>query len=283
MRQPATMLLAVFLAATPAARARASETLGAEPEATVPTPAAAVILRVETEVFDGDDADPVARSLTLFQDGVAWDFLELGVGDAARRPPAEIVLHDPSRGRVVVIDPERRVATEIAADRLERVESSLRAWAKGSDDALVCWSASEECQPRVEADATVRLDGPGVGYRVVSGAAPGVEAASRFGRFADTAVVLRALLHPGGLPPFPRLAINRHLADAGRLPETVTLELSGGALRPTRVLRSEHRFAPRIGPEDLDRIETASAALAIAEKVDLDSYVKRAALAAAPH
>jgi hypothetical protein len=73
-------------------------------------------LRVETELFrDGADR-PVARSLTLFDDGVAWDFLELPAaddGDEAAMQLVEIVLHDPARERVVVIDPVRRLKTEI--------------------------------------------------------------------------------------------------------------------------------------------------------------------------
>ena len=41
--------------------------------------------RVESEVFLNGAEEPVARSLTLFRDGIAWDFLERPtVGGAAR-------------------------------------------------------------------------------------------------------------------------------------------------------------------------------------------------------
>ena len=34
-------------------------------------------MRVESELFAADGDQPVARSLTLFHEGAAWDFLEL--------------------------------------------------------------------------------------------------------------------------------------------------------------------------------------------------------------
>lgn len=53
-------------------------------------------LRVESELFSAGDDEPVARSLTLFHHGVAWDFLELVDADTKTAAIAEIVLHDPA-------------------------------------------------------------------------------------------------------------------------------------------------------------------------------------------
>jgi len=279
--RPHTWPVARWLLALPAiVCATSGRGQGAEDTA----PAARVQLRVETAVFDGTDEDeePVARSLTLFQDGVVWDFLEPVAATPMPIVAEEIVLHDPARGRVVVIDPTRRVRTEISAARLSRVRTSLHVWAQGSDDALLQWSASPECTPHVPPDGgQLELDGPGARYRVATSPAPSAAAAEQYRSFADAAVILRALLHPGGLPPFPRLAINRELAAAGLLPDTVSLELSGGSLRQSRVLRSEHRCAPRLTDADLDRIETASAAMAVADVLDLDEYMQRDAAVAA--
>lgn len=235
-----------------------------------------VNLRVQTEVFAGDATEPVARSLSLFQEQVAWDFLEPGAEGSAAAVAEEIVLHDPARSRIVVIAPGLRIRTEISRARLERVRSSLQAWARESDDELLRWSADAECAPQpADAATMVELDGPGARYRVVGSPAPSAAAARTYREFADAAVVLRALLHPGGLPPFPRMAINRRLATSDLLPETVTLELDAGSLRQPHVLRSEHRFAPRLVDADLARIESASAAMAVAEVVDPDEYTRR--------
>jgi hypothetical protein len=236
-------------------------------------------LRVETELFrDGGD-QPVARSLTLFDDGVAWDFLELPVdGDGGRDAMqlVEIVLHDPARERVVVIDPLRRMKTEIPLIRLERMSVSLAKWARSSDDRLVRWAGGPDFTENFEQDEeTLALSGPRVRYSVRLAAAESPEAAGTYRQFADTAILLKALLHPGGIPPFPRLALNRRLEAAEAIPAEVTLEIdpklamvAGGAAR----LRSMHKSHPRLLAADQRLIADAQAHVAGAEAVDLAAF-----------
>lgn len=236
-------------------------------------------LRVETELFcDGAD-QPVARSLTLFDDGVAWDFLELPTGDDDERAAmqlVEIVLHDPARERVVVIDPVRRIKTEIPLIRLERMSVSLAKWARSSDDRLVRWAGGPDFTGNFEEDAdSLALSGPRVRYSVRLAAAESPEAAGTYRQFADTAILLKALLHPGGIPPFPRLALNRRLEAAGAIPAEVTLEIdprlamvAGGAAR----LRSAHKSHPRLLAADRRLVADAQAHVAGADEVDLAAF-----------
>lgn len=231
-------------------------------------------MRVESEIFVDRGTDPVATSLTIFRDGLAWDFLD---GPEPGRA-VEIVLHDPARERVVVIDPVRNVKTEIDSLRLERLSVSLAAWARRSTDKLVRWAGGpafdEACR---EENHVIELSGPRARYAVEFAAAPAPEAAETYRQFADTAILLKALLHPGGIPPFPRLAINRRIAAAGAIPETVTLEIdTRGTLlggRP-QTLRSVHKVHPRLLAADLQRVEDAEARVAVAEAVDVATYAE---------
>lgn len=246
-------------------------------------------LRVETEVFDeNDDGVPLAHSLTLFARDVAWDFLNIshtGSDTTSNKRDAgfggEIILHDPARERVVLIDPRRNIRTTIDAIQLERLSVSLANWARQSDDKLICWAGGPAFGEGVQIkDEGFELIGPRVHYRVEATSAPTQEMADRYRRFADTAILLRAMLHPGGVPPFPRLEINRKLAAAGRLPAAVTLEteprggLSAAALTGVlqRTLRSVHRIHPALRSDDLQRIANAEARMAAAEEVSLASY-----------
>jgi len=233
-------------------------------------------MRVESEVFADQGTTPVARSLALFRDGLVWDFLE-GPGGG------EIVLHDPARERVVVIDVGRNLKTEVDALRLERLSVSLAAWARRSEDPLVRWSGGPDFETETGRDeSTLRLSGPRVRYEIVCDDAWSPDAAESYRRFADTAILLKALLHPGGLPPFPRLALNKRVAAAGGIPGSVTLEIDARAallgVRP-QVLRSVHKVHPRLLAADRDRIEDAEARVALAEAVDLATYVEPATAA----
>ncbi len=229
-------------------------------------------LRVASELFADGATEPVARSLTLFHEAVAWDFLESPEGEVH-----EIVLHDPARERVVVIDPVRQVKTQVEAIRLERLSVSLATWARGSDDRLVRWAGGPDFTTGfTEDEGHLELAGPRVRYAIAFEEAPSRDAAETYRRFADTAILLKALLQPGGIPPFPRLAVNRRLEVVGALPVEVSLEidprLSRLAARPSR-LRCVHESHPRLLSGDLERIESAKAHVATARQVDLAEFV----------
>jgi len=230
--------------------------------------------RVESEVFVGHGGQPVARSLTLFRDGIAWDFLE--PADAAGGG-GEIVLHDPARERVVLIDPVRNLKTQVDAVRLERLSVSLASWARKSDDRLVRWAGGPDFgEGMTDNDERVELVGPRVRYAVDFTAAPTRQAADEYRRFADTAILLKALVRPGGLPPFPRLAINRRVAAAGGIPHAVMLEVDSRlAVVAGRAesLRCVHKVHPRLLAGDVSRIEEAESRVAAATAVDLATFV----------
>ncbi len=240
------------------------------------------IMRVETKLFAHGADEPVSRSLTLFRDGIAWDFLELPAGAGAddaepRMELVEIVLHDPSRERVVVIDPKRNLKTQIESVRLERLGVSLAKWARGSDDRLIRWAGGPDFESGLtENDRVLELAGPRVRYAVTHAAAPSVASAAAYREFADSALLLRALVHPGGVPPFPRLALNRRIEEAGGIPAEVTLEIEprlGPLGGRTERLKSVHKVLPRLLASDLDRIETAESQAAAAEPVELATFV----------
>lgn len=283
MHGPSSRWLAVMVSALAASAVGASE-----PGEPAPFPAP-LAMRVETTLYDTDDK-PVAHTLTVFHHGVAWDFLELPPAsppakarnnDDATMTLVEIVLHDPARERVVVIDPVRRVKTEVASVQLDRLGVSLATWARQSDDRLVQWAGGPDFAEGFHEDSsTIELTGPRARYAVKHAAVASPEEAKSYRRFADTAIMLKALLQPGGMPPFPRLAINRKLEEAGAIPTEVTLEIEprgmifGGPMR----FRGEHHSHPRVLAEDLDRIAKAEAAMGAAEPIDLAAFARHDAV-----
>ena len=249
-------------------------------------------LRVETDVFADRDDVPIAHSLTLFSSQVAWDFLDTtpaekktsdSESEHSKAFNGEIVLHDPTRERVLLIDPLRQVKTSIDSIQLERLRVSLSKWARTSDDKLLCWAGGPHFENGIQESLdAIELVGPRVQYRIETTDAPSQEIAGQYRQFADTAILLRALLHPGGIPPFPRMALNKQLASEAKLPTSVTLEIdSRGSLVPSgissmmqRHLCSVHRIHPALRADDLQRIADAEACMAIAEEVSLAEYTQ---------
>ena len=248
-----------------------------------------VLLRVETEVFADNDEAPVARSLSLFRDGIAWDFLETlskekekekeKNDDAGPDEPVEFVLHDPARERIILVDPARDVKTQIDHLQLERLRASLGNWARKSDDPLMRWAGGPDFSEGMEETATkIVLVGPRVRYEVAFEEADNGAVPEEYQRFADAALLVKALVHPGGLPPFPRIAINRRVAAAGGIPVTVRLEIESRMAKLGRrpnVLRSKHKVLESWLASDHKRVAAAEERMAVAAPVDLAAYAGR--------
>lgn len=237
-----------------------------------------VAFRVENAVYEGDEKEPVSRSVTLFRDKVVWDFPARPAETPAAGKDAggEIILHDPSRGRSVLVDPKRNVKTTIESQRLDRLASSLAAWARRSEDPVIRWAGgSDFAESLDETEHGLELTGPRVRYVVAHEAAPSREAANAYRQFADTAILLRSLIRPGGLPPFPRIAINERVAMKAAVPSEVMLEIDSKLKLPGLAgrLKSSHALHPRLLEADLARIEDAMARLAVAKEVPLSEYL----------
>ena len=176
----------------------------------------------------------------------------------------------------MLVDPVRNLKTQIDAIRLERLSVSLASWARKSDDRLVRWAGGPDFgEGMTESDDRIELVGPRVRYAIEFATPPTAEAAGIYRRFADTAILLKALVRPGGLPPFPRLAINRRVAAAGGIPTEVSLEIdSRAAMMAGRadMLRCVHKFHPRLLTGDLSRIEEAESRVAVATQVELAEF-----------
>lgn len=248
--------------------------------------------RVESEIFVGDGKEPASRSLTLLRDRVAWDFLAPAkVNDEGEAAEAEeFVLHDPDRERVVLVDVKRNVKTTIATKSLAQLSASLASWARKADDDVVRWAGGSDFADGFDSQKqAIELHGPRVRYAVAFDEAPSPEAAAAYRKFADTAILLKALMQPGGLPPFPRIAINEKVAAAGGIPREVSLEVdssqAGSALAASGIkagmkmtakrLRSVHKVHPRWIESDHRRVEAASARIAVAHEVPLAEYARK--------
>lgn len=245
-------------------------------------------MRVESRVFRDDDEQPIGRSLALFTQQVVWDFLELPDAEGHFQL-AEIVLHDPLRERTVLVDPRRNVKVELEKLKLDRLRVSLASWARTADDPVIRWAASSSVDEGIhhehEDDSAVVLSGPKVRYVVRYEEAPTPEIAERYQQFADVSLLVKSLVHPGGLPPYPRMAINRRLAKEQAIPKEVALTLAsdlplvsglpGGV--GEKVLRSEHRTHPRLLAEDRRQIAEASARVGESSLVPLEVYAAPAA------
>ncbi len=239
-----------------------------------PSRAAADDFRIETKVFAGKEAEPVSENLTLFRGGQVYDFLN---------KPNEITLFDERHGRVVLLDPVRRVKTEVKMERLLAFSTQLKARCAKQADPFYKFAAEPRFEETLDdASGESVFTSPYWSYRVATIKANTEEVARQYREFSDTEAQLNALVNPGpgSAPPFPRLAINESLFRGRLIPERVqrTFPSHGLGGKPT-IVRSEHSVNWRLLESDQEKINEAGEFLARFIELPLEKYLKADAAA----
>jgi hypothetical protein len=221
--------------------------------------------RVESDVFIGDQKEPIARSVTLFSSGLVYDFPRLG--------PKEITVFDPARGRFVLLDPERKVKTTVATQELLELAAAMKVHAKDLTGAFA-FAANPKFEEHLDADTDwLTLSSPVLTYRARCMSPEVAAAADRYRQFADWYARLNAT-RPGSLPPFARMELDRAIAERQQVPLEVelTVEPERRFVGRRLVVRSRHHFNWRLSNTDRQQIDTAGNYMAGFESVSVSVY-----------
>ena len=228
--------------------------------------AGAEALRVENKVFVNDDKEPRSQSTTIFSEGLIYDFLD---------KPAEITVFDLEHHRFILLDPTRRVRTELSTDEVAALCENLRTWAKRQTDPFLQFMAAPRFeQEQDEAAGEIAFASPWMTYRVATTPAPSEAVARQYREFSDWYTRLNARLNPGSKLPFARLEVNQVLERRREIPREVklTIQRKRGPIGQKHVARSEHSVATRLSQADEDRIGQVEQFLAIFQPVDFERY-----------
>jgi hypothetical protein len=225
---------------------------------------AATEFRIATSIYHGDEEKPVSEMVTLFSRGVVYDFLEAPRQFAVFRAGSQ---GEP--GRFILLDPSRRVRTELTTDRIEGALEKLRDWAAKQPNPALRFAAEPKFDETFKPETgELVLASHQQTYRLKTARADEPDALAEYREFVDWYARLNTLMH-GGLPPDPRLAVNAALAKYEVVPTSVELTRAGE--RDT--LRAEHDFTWRLSRHDIDRIEEVNTALSSYEAVDNEKFL----------
>jgi hypothetical protein len=232
--------------------------------------------RIDTEIFIGDEKQPAAEMLTIFSQGLVYDFLLSG--------QEEITMLDTVRGRFTLIDPVRKVKCGLSVQDVLQQTLSLEAHAAESKDALFMFAAAPQFETKVEeatenGQPTVRLNlsARPMEYAVTARPTDRPEAVTAFRYFADQFARLNAL-RPGNLPPGARLELNKALAERKLLPLEITRTIPPATpLGRKLVVRSRHLVNWSLSGEDRKKIDRAGTCLAEFGSIGFEEYRAAAA------
>lgn len=225
--------------------------------------------RVESKVFAGNDKEPRSESTTIFSQGVAYDYLQ---------KPSEIVVFDPLRQRFILLDPNRRMRSELTTEEVLAINDNLRQWAGAQSDGFLKFVAAPKFELTVdERTGEMLFESPWVTYRVTGAEAESDSIVQQYREFSDWCTRLNTRLNPGYKLAMARLEVNDALQKRRQVPQTITLtmQVKRGLLPQKMTLRSEHQLIRRLVESDRDRIAQTSQYLAIFQPVSFEEYQKR--------
>jgi len=230
-------------------------------------PARGEDFRVENKVFVGGDSEPKIQSSTIFYEGVVYDFLE---------KPREITVFDKARKRFVLLDPARRLRTDVSTDEVEALNHNLKVWAVSQRDATVRFLGNPKFEESVDAKTgALVFDSPWVTYRVAAEPAASEEIARQYREFSDWYIQLNARLHPGYKQTFARLIVNEALEKRKAVPREVHLTIKSKLPFQKTTARSEHQLIRRLLQSDRDRVAQTDEFMAIFQPVAFEQYQKK--------
>ncbi|MCA9192699.1 MAG: hypothetical protein KDB03_13080 [Planctomycetales bacterium] len=174
--------------------------------------------RVETDVYVGANKEPAQQYLTLFSQGIYYDF--------SYDKPELITVIDPARKQIAIFDSNRKMQLVDSMDRLTEIVERAKLEAPGTPLAVVI-AASELVKVDrttgkiVVGDATMR-------YEATLQASGSPEMTRQYADFANWSARVNSV-RPPYLPPYTRLSLNQAIADSGQLPNTIirTSEIGG--------------------------------------------------------
>jgi hypothetical protein len=230
-----------------------------------PAPSAAENFRIETKIYEGKDEAPISETVTIFCDGVVYDFLTSPAQTAIFSRPS-----GKNAGRFILLDDDHRIRTEISTKKLEGAMLNLRTWAGQQSDKFLKFAANPEFKESFEpGSGQLVLASHMESYTVETAPVKRPKAAAEYREFLDWYAQLNALLS-GSPPPQPRLELNKSLSRHKAIPKTVELT------RPGRdePLRAEHDFTWMLSQDDMARVEDAKTALASYHDVTNEEYLR---------
>jgi hypothetical protein len=217
--------------------------------------------RIETDVFVDGEKEPVNETLTIFTNGVVYDFLLTGV--------QEITLFDPARNRLVLMDTQRKIQTVLTMDSILEFMAQMKVHL-GERKFLL-----PESTEVTDEDGWLKLANDRIVYRAQCIEPPHQAMALEYQEFADWYARLNAV-RPHNMPPFLRIRLNSEMAKQGLLPKTIERTVHHKKIFQDErlIVRSQHLANWRLSNTDRKMIDRAGQYLSSFPIVSFREYFR---------
>jgi hypothetical protein len=227
--------------------------------------AAAQEFRIETEIYVGEETEPVSHTVTLFEKAAVYEFMD---------NPQQVIVYrqgqEGKSGQFILLDTVRERRTDVEVDRVAKLMEKMTDWASEHKDPLLKFAAKPSFEETYDIESgSLTLANKEWTYRATTIKADDAATLTRYREFTDRYAELSAMMF-NSPPPGPRLALNAALAKHGVVPVEIQRSLGGD---DKNAVRATHLFSWRLSREDRGRLDEAQAHLANYKKVDNEQFI----------
>lgn len=235
------------------------------------TQAAAQDFHVSNKVYnlteDPKKREPVVCTTTLFWVGRAYDFVETPKGTM------ETMIIDQKNDLIIILDPDRKMKTEISTgDVAKQVGLLLAAAQEPQRSEFIRFSAAPKFEETFDAKTReLVLESKWMRYAIKTEAPKNPFAAKQYNEMADWMAQIKAVRSPG-YPPFPRLKLNEVLKQRQEIPQSIEWTVIPEGRGKPQTLRSEHHVQYGLSATDKRRLEDVGVQLHTFNVVSFEAY-----------
>lgn len=221
--------------------------------------AAATAFRVDTDVYEEGTKEPVKQTLTLFNEGVYYDF--------AIDETQAVTVIDPHGGRIILLSPQRQTKTTLkTAQLLTYVTQARQQIANTELNAMLTAVGQVHFDPQQN---KLRVGDETLYYEATLQTPKDASMATQYADFADWSARLNAILPPK-FPPYLRLELNRQIAERQLLPEAIYRVSQHN--NHTTTFRAQLIANGRLSKEDMNKLSSVGGLLHSCKEVSIEEF-----------
>ncbi|MGA2255927.1 MAG: hypothetical protein ABSG53_14875 [Thermoguttaceae bacterium] len=207
--------------------------------------ARAADFRVENAVFSEGQSQPQSQGVTIFHEGVVFDFLN---------EPAEVIVFDKAHRRFILLDIGRKVRSEISIDDVQGFVNRVKQRLSGHPSSSSKWLADPSFEESFDrGNAEVTLKSPLITYQAqVQATAP--EVATQYHEFSDWYAQFNFALNSQSRPPFPRMMLNDAIERCQGIAKEVHLSAASSPKDAPVKITSRHQLSTKLDSADMKRV-----------------------------
>lgn len=224
--------------------------------------------KIVSQIYGARDSAPIAQNLTLFSNGLAFDFQMEGT---EIKPGSEIVIYDSRQRTLVLLNPSRKTRLDLSDIRLLKIVDGVR---KETElDNRTSFLVNDDYREELDlAAGRVTVASPNITYRAQGTQPKEVGNMPLYFQFLDSLTNSMAT-DPGKVPPFARIRLNRAIKRLGWFPSEVQFTAEQNSLfKEPLSMKSKHQMFDGLSDLDRARIKQAKSDWGQFKLVDLAEF-----------